>query len=225
MMDLKLIQQRLKGLGFDPGPIDGTMGALTRAAIIGFQRSRNLDPDGIIGPVTLGALMGQAERPAPVLVRGRRHCHTLVWHCTATPEGREFTRAQIRAMHLQRGFSDIGYHCLVHLDGSTSPGRSESQVGAHVSGHNSGTLGYSYVGGLAGGGKPKDTRTSAQKKTMLELTRSAIERYSLRAVVGHRDLSPDRDHDGVVEPWEWVKICPCFNAIAEYGYLLKKAGS
>jgi N-acetylmuramoyl-L-alanine amidase len=45
----------------------------------------------------------------------------------------------------------------------------------------------------------------------------------LRAVVGHRDLSPDLDHDGVVEPHEWVKQCPCFDAIPEYGALLKDA--
>jgi N-acetyl-anhydromuramyl-L-alanine amidase AmpD len=35
-------------------------------------------------------------------------------------------------------------------------------------------------------------------------------------IVGHRDLSPDLDKDGVVEPHEWVKLCPCFNAEPEY---------
>ena len=104
-------------------------------------------------------------------------------------------------------------------------GRSEDQEGAHVSGHNRGTLGYSYVGGLEAAGKPKDTRTRAQRATMVRLTREAIAKYGLRLVLGHRDLSPDRDHDGVVEPFEWVKVCPCFNAAVEYGPLLgaKKA--
>lgn len=122
-----------------------------------------------------------------------------------------------------RGFSGIGYHKLVHLDGSVSEGRPEAQVGAHVSGHNTGTIGYSYVGGLNAKGKPKDTRTPEQMQTMVRLTREAAARCGLRAVVGHRDLSPDLDHDGMIEPHEWVKVCPCFNAIAEYGHLLKAA--
>ena len=31
-------------------------------------------------------------------------------------------------------------------------------------------------------------------------------------VCGHRDLSPDLDGDGEIEPEEWIKACPCFNA-------------
>ena len=173
----------------------------------------------------MGALLGQAVLPEPEVTSGKRACHTLVWHCTATPERKEYTRAQIKAMHLVRGFTDIGYHQLIHLDGSVSPGRSEDQEGAHVSGHNRGTLGYSYVGGLRPGGVPKDTRTAAQKATMVRLTKQAIAKYGLTLVLGHRDLSPDRDRDGIVEPFEWVKVCPCFHAAVEYGPLLgaKKA--
>jgi N-acetyl-anhydromuramyl-L-alanine amidase AmpD len=126
-------------------------------------------------------------------------------------------------MHLARGFSDIGYHALIHLDGRVSPGRSEDIDGAHVAGHNRNTLGYSYVGGIDSKGKAKDTRTPAQKETMVRLTREAIKKYKLKLVLGHRDLSPDKDHDGVVEPHEWVKMCPCFNAAAEYGCYLGDA--
>jgi len=233
--NLKLIQECLKKLGFDPGPIDGVMGKQTRLAIRGFQGKHGLKVDGIVGPVTLGALMASKgwpkgaplvkpdyQPPAPLPRRGKRPVHTLVWHCTATPEGREFTRAQIKAMHLERGFNDIGYHKLIHLDGSVSEGRSEDLDGAHVSGHNLNTLGYSYVGGLDAAGKPKDTRTAKQKTTMIRLTKEAIARYALRNVTGHRDLSPDKDHDGVVEPFEWVKICPCFSVGPEYGHLLAR---
>jgi N-acetylmuramoyl-L-alanine amidase len=149
-----------------------------------------------------------------------RRIHTLVWHCTATPEGKDYTRAQIKAMHVARGFRDIGYHKIIHLDGKVSPGRPESEIGAHVAGHNLGTLGYSYIGGLDKKGKAKDTRTPAQKAAMIKLTKEAISRYKLRAVLGHRDLSPDLDHDGMVEPHEWVKQCPCFNAAPEYAGLL-----
>ncbi|MCL2373302.1 MAG: peptidoglycan-binding protein [Defluviitaleaceae bacterium] len=36
---------------------DGAFGPLTQAAVINFQRSRGLNPDGIVGPITWGTLM------------------------------------------------------------------------------------------------------------------------------------------------------------------------
>jgi hypothetical protein len=50
------VQTRLKELGFDPGPIDGVFGAGTRAAVVAFQQSRGLAPDGVVGPKTKEAL-------------------------------------------------------------------------------------------------------------------------------------------------------------------------
>lgn len=227
-MKIQELQQALKDEGFDPGPVDGDLGPRTREAIRAFQKANGLTVDGIVGSATLGALRAGSviivpPLPAPGEPRARRLIHTLVWHCTATPEGKEFTRAQIDAMHRARGFSKIGYHKLIHLDGRVSIGRAESEVGAHVAGHNVGTLGFSYVGGVDARNRPKDTRTPEQKATMVRLTEEAARKYKLRAVVGHRDLSPDRDHDGVVEPWEWVKSCPCFDVVPEYGRLLKEA--
>lgn len=226
-MNVADIQRALSARGYNPGPIDGFMGDKTRAAVRSFQRDHGLLADGIVGPDTRGALAAASEPSmsvsSPVPPKTGRIVHTLVWHCTATPEGREYTVAEIDKMHRQRGFNMIGYHKLIHLDGSVSEGRPESMVGAHVEGHNAGTLGYSYVGGVDAKGKAKDTRTPEQMQTMIRLTREAIARYGLRAVVGHRDLSPDLDGDGVVEPHEWVKVCPCFNAIAEFGAMLNEA--
>jgi hypothetical protein len=140
-----------------------------------------------------------------------RDIHTLVWHYTATPAGREVSVDEIRQWHRQRGFRDVGYHKVVHLDGSVSEGRPESQVGAHVGGRNTGTLGYCYVGGLpkTGGNKGRDTRTPAQKATMERLTREAIARYGLTDVCGHRDLAATQ--------------CPAFDVRREYGHLLRLA--
>lgn len=219
------IQRALVSLGYVVGPVDGDIGPMTRKAVKQFQEDHGLLADGIVGPVTLGALAGLTPRVAarsPEPPKKGRAIHTLVWHCTATPEGREYSRDDIDRMHRARGFSGIGYHKLVHLDGTVSDGRPEAQVGAHVSGHNAGTIGYSYVGGVAASGKAKDTRTPEQMQTMIRLTREAVARYRLRAVVGHRDLSPDLDGDGIVEPNEWVKMCPCFDAVAEYGALLRE---
>jgi N-acetylmuramoyl-L-alanine amidase len=148
-----------------------------------------------------------------------RKISELIWHCTATPEGREVLVGEVDRWHRDRGFhrskpvgnlnlTSIGYHKLVHLDGSVSIGRDASEVGAHVSGHNTGTIGYCYVGGITKTGKSKDTRTAAQKKTMLALTRDAIANFGLTKVSGHHDYA--------------AKDCPCFPAAKEYASLLPK---
>lgn len=139
-----------------------------------------------------------------------RKIDELIWHCTATPEGREVSVAEITKWHKQRGWKTIGYHKVVHLDGSVSNGRPESEVGAHVSGHNTGTIGYVYVGGVMKDGKTaKDTRTPAQKTTMVRLTKEAIAKYKLKRVTGHHDYA--------------AKDCPCFPAKKEYAPLLSGA--
>ncbi len=56
-MDWKKVQQALDKSGFDPGPFDGIAGPKTKAALIQFQRSRKLSPDGIVGPLTHKALL------------------------------------------------------------------------------------------------------------------------------------------------------------------------
>lgn len=44
-------------------------------------------------------------------------------------------------------------------------------------------------------------------------------KYQIVEVLGHRDTSPDLDGDGIVEPEEWTKMCPCFDVRAEYPFI------
>ena len=53
---VKELQQQLKNKGFDPGPIDSTFGAQTKAALIAFQKSKGLRADGVVDPKTSAAL-------------------------------------------------------------------------------------------------------------------------------------------------------------------------
>jgi N-acetylmuramoyl-L-alanine amidase len=139
----------------------------------------------------------------------------IVIHCSATPEGRAVTAADIDHMHRQRGFARIGYHYFIRLDGTLELGRPLEVAGAHVEGHNARSIGICYAGGLDAYGKAKDTRTTAQKVALAHLVRDLRKRFpAARRVVGHRDLSPDRDRDGKVEPHEWLKDCPCFDVAA-----------
>lgn len=148
-----------------------------------------------------------------------RAVSSIAIHCTATREGRPVTLAELTAWHRARGFDGVGYHFIVHLDGTIAVGRAKRLPGAHVQGHNGRSIGVVYVGGLDGAGRPRDTRTPEQKAALLQLLPALKTAHPRAAIQGHRDYSPDRDGDGVVEPSEWLKACPCFDARAEYAGL------
>jgi N-acetylmuramoyl-L-alanine amidase len=133
-----------------------------------------------------------------------RKLNEIIVHCAATPEGKNFTVEQIRRWHKARGWSDIGYHYVIYLDGSVHEGRSIRLKGAHVAGRNTGTIGVCYIGGVKRDGKtPKDTRTSAQKKSLELLLKNLLGKYpDINKISGHSQYS--------------AKACPCFDANSEY---------
>ncbi len=94
--------------------------------------------------------------------------------------------------------------------------RSLELPGAHCRGHNKYSIGICYEGGLDARGNPKDTRTPEQRSALHLLVYQLLQQFRNARVCGHRDLSPDLDGDGTVEPWEWVKQCPCFEVSKEF---------
>lgn len=187
---------------------DGIFGKLTEEAVKDFQKSKGLTADGIVGAKTWIAL-GISDASAGI-VKSQRTINELIVHCTASKEGVDLTVDQIRQMHKKNGWSDIGYHYVVYRDGSLHTGRNVDIAGAHCEGHNSHSIGIVYVGGLDSNGKAKDTRTEAQKKTLLSLLRGLKGLYPKAKIMGHRSVW------GEDTPAKWKKQCPCFNAVKEY---------
>ena len=74
------------------------------------------------------------------------------------------------------------------------------------------SIGICYEGGLDCMGQPKDTRTCWQKHSLRVLILTLLKEYPDCRICGHRDLSPDLNGNGEIEPEEWIKACPCFNA-------------
>lgn len=132
-----------------------------------------------------------------------RKINKIIVHCSATPEGREVIVEEIDKWHKANGWKGIGYHYVVYLDGSIHKGRDEKEVGAHCAGQNTNSIGICYIGGVEADGKtPKDTRTEAQKKSLLELLKKLKEKYPNATIHGHREFAS--------------KACPSFDAKYEY---------
>lgn len=136
----------------------------------------------------------------------------LVIHCTATPEGREVTAADIRRWHTSplsqggRGWRQVGYTDIIHLDGTVER-LVDNNEDAHVDpwevtngakGYNSVSRHIVYAGGCARNGKtPKDTRTAAQLKAMEAYVLDFHRRFPSVKIVGHNELA--------------AKACPSFD--------------
>ena len=153
----------------------------------------------------------------------------IVIHCSASPNGDALFRGSpgtpgflnpaqvIDGWHVQRGFARspeararqnpdlaaIGYHFVVTTTGAIFAGRHLDEPGAHARGHNRDSVGVCLVG--------TDRYARRQWTLLADLIGALRKRYPAARVVGHRDLSPDIDGDGVVEPSEWLKTCPGFD--------------
>ena len=114
-----------------------------------------------------------------------RKINFIILHCSATKEGVSVTVNDIDRWHKERGFAKIGYHFVVYLDGSIHKGRPIEEIGAHCKGRNSDSIGICYVGGLDKSGKPKDTRTPAQKEALLKLLRTLKEKFPDAEIRSH----------------------------------------
>ena len=170
-------------------------------------------------------------QPVPLPPSVTRSIDLVVIHCSATQSGKWLgvrkspakripPNEVIDAWHAARGFARsaearsrwhgelaaIGYHHVIDLDGTVYPGRHRSEIGAHVSGHNAGSIGICLVGGA----EPIAAYSALQWLALTALVKGYVDE-GVRAVVGHRDLSPDLNRNGQVEPQEWLKTCPGFS--------------
>lgn len=131
-----------------------------------------------------------------------RKINKIILHCSATRAGQHFTTEDIDHWHRQRGFAKIGYHYVVYLDGSIHKGRDISEIGAHVKGHNSTSIGICYIGGLDQSGKACDTRTPEQKESLAKLVAELKTQFPQATIHGHNEFAN--------------KACPCFDVKKEF---------
>ena len=137
----------------------------------------------------------------------------IVLHCSATGPKQNIGAADIDTMHKARGWKEgIGYHLVIRRDGRVEAGEHLNSRGAHAVGYNEVSVAVCIVGGVDDKGKAVNNYEDAQWASLKTVVGMLKLMHPTAKVVGHRDLSPDKDRDGEVEPWEWVKACPCFDA-------------
>lgn len=140
-----------------------------------------------------------------------RKIDKIIVHCSATPQFKDFDVEDIRDWHVNgNGWSDVGYHYIIKLDGEIQVGRLEKKIGAHVKGVNRSSIGICYIGGMDRQMKEwQDTRTKEQKESLLKVINDLLEKYPGSIVYGHKDFTNK-------------KACPSFDAKKEYEYLTNK---
>ena len=135
----------------------------------------------------------------------------IVIHCSATAPSQDIGAREINEWHTSppNNWSMIGYHFVIRRDGTLEYGRPLTKQGAHTRGHNRQSWGICLVGGVDANGDPDDNYTVEQYRTLRTVVMMLKALRPTAEVLGHRDLSPDLDGDGVIEEHEWLKYCPC----------------
>lgn len=146
----------------------------------------------------------------------------IIIHCAATPNGvGKFTIEDIDQWHWERGFhrtrddgpvvglAHVGYHRVIHIDGSTHQGRKWDEVGAHCVGHNAQSLGVCMIG------TDKFTLDQwiALRQEVISMT---VGLKRPLAIYGHRSFNPDKLCPGFdVQTWLMGGMAPLLEHIVE----------
>lgn len=128
-------------------------------------------------------------------------------HCTAGSQ--KATLEDLLNEFRAKGWNNPGYHYVVFPDGKVEHILPEDKISNGVQGYNSTSINVAYVGGIDSKGGATDNRTQEQKDALNHLLFGLKTRYPNAHIMGHRDIWGK-------DPKKWMKMCPCFDAEAEY---------
>lgn len=143
-----------------------------------------------------------------------RKIERIFVHCTASHQ--TATVDDIKREFRNKGWKNPGYHYLIDTKGEIHKLLEEEGISNGVQGYNKTSINVAYIGGIDEKGKGIDNRTDEQKKSLKSLISKLKEKYPNAEVLGHRDISPDKNGNGIIDPWERIKECPCFNVKDEF---------
>lgn len=130
----------------------------------------------------------------------------IVVHCAATRADMDIGLKEIRQLHMQKGWSDVGYHYIIRRDGSIEKGRTDTTPGAHAKGYNMYSLSVCLVGGCNMSGpvatptadkwysdyvfqaRAENNFTKAQFISLQKILTDLQAAHPNAEILGHRDL-------------------------------------
>ena len=138
-----------------------------------------------------------------------RKINEIIVHCAATRSdwwsGKRTSEkvAEVKRWHKARGFRTIGYHYMIDRDGTIAKGRPISETGAHVKGHNTGSIGISLFGGHGSSENDKfeENFTKEQDLALRKLIQTLKAQYQIKKVSGHNEYAAKACPGFKVGPW------------------------
>ena len=143
-----------------------------------------------------------------------RQIKYIIVHCSASNQA--WNATDLLVEFRRKGWKNPGYHYAIETDGTIQPLLDEHRISNGVKGHNRNSINVAYIGGIDDKGNPIDNRTNEQKESLIKLLKELKQRYPKATICGHRDFSKDLNGNGIIDPWERMKACPCFDAKEEY---------
>lgn len=110
-----------------------------------------------------------------------RDIREIIIHCADTPNGKIFHASDIDRWHKERGWTKIGYHWVIGIDGFVEAGRHPDEGGAHAEGHNLYSLGICLIG--------TNKFTQLQWNTLKLLVSRLKSEYTNAVVIGHYQVA------------------------------------
>lgn len=125
-----------------------------------------------------------------------RKIDTIVIHCSASDHHSHDDVSVMRKWHLDKGWSDVGYHYFIKKDGTLQAGRDERKPGAHAKGFNATSI------GICLHGLEEKNFTEDQFKTCAALINVLVDKYDIKTIIPHNFVNKH-------------KSCPVFNVPKE----------
>ncbi len=143
----------------------------------------------------------------------------IVTHCSATKPSFNVTVDDIRKWHIDRGWSDIGYHYFIDRSGELFVGRDIKYVPAAHKPWNTNSLAICLAGGVNDNKEPENNFTDTQFDTWFKFINTVIDNNGIGSIPLSPSFSMDIDFVGHYDVPGVNKACPCFDVQSKYDEL------
>ena len=140
-------------------------------------------------------------------------------HCAASPANDRLTGDDVRRWHTDpvsrggRGWKVPGYSTVIRVDGTIDSlvtfdedqWVEAGEITNGAVGFNGVTRHVCYIGGVDERGRPKDTRTAAQKKVLADMCKRMVARHPDIKILGHSQVQPAKPFCPGFHVQTWLK--------------------